>query len=142
VPAGSTPTSHILKPAVAGFDDHDLNEHLCLDAGRRAGLLAARTAVARFGAQTAVVVSRYDRVERTGEITRVHPPSRPPRGPRRGPGRALPRAAVIYDFTVSTVSIGSREAISARRSSQCGGMHMCVPSSSSASSIVKPASVE
>ena len=43
VPSGSTPTTHILKPAVAGLDDHDLNEHLCLDAARRAGLIAART---------------------------------------------------------------------------------------------------
>ncbi len=48
VPSGSTPTTHILKPAVAGLDDHDLNEHLCLDAARRAGLTAARTAVSRF----------------------------------------------------------------------------------------------
>ncbi len=39
VPSGSTPTTHILKPAVSGFDDHDLNEHLCLDAARRAGLI-------------------------------------------------------------------------------------------------------
>ena len=31
-------------------------------------------------------------------------------------------------FTVSTVSIGSSTEISERRSSQCGGMHMCVPS--------------
>ena len=38
VPSGATPTTHILKPAVMGFDDHDLNEHLCLDAARRAGL--------------------------------------------------------------------------------------------------------
>ncbi len=72
VPAGATPTSHILKPAVGGFDDHDLNEHLCLDAARRIGLVAARTAVARFESETAVVVSRYDRVERDGEIIRVH----------------------------------------------------------------------
>src|ERR1019366_160687 len=39
VPSGSTPTTHILKPAVAGYDGHDLNEHLCLDAARRAGLV-------------------------------------------------------------------------------------------------------
>jgi len=31
-------------------------------------------------------------------------------------------------FTVSTVSIGSSTEISERRSSECGGMHMCVPS--------------
>ena len=30
VPSEAAATSHILKPAVAGFDDHDLNEHLCL----------------------------------------------------------------------------------------------------------------
>lgn len=72
VPSGSTPTTHILKPAVAGFDDHDLNEHLCLDAARRAGLVAVRTRVTRFGDESAVVVDRYDRQVRDFEILRVH----------------------------------------------------------------------
>jgi serine/threonine-protein kinase HipA len=72
VPQGSIPTSHILKPAIAGLDDHDLNEHLCLDAARRAGLSAVRTAVWRFGDETAVVVTRYDRLTRDGETVRVH----------------------------------------------------------------------
>jgi serine/threonine-protein kinase HipA len=72
VPSGSTPTTHILKPAVAGFDDHDLNEHLCLDAARRAGLLAVRTRIARFGDESAVVVDRYDRQIKDSVITRVH----------------------------------------------------------------------
>ena len=72
VPSGSTPTTHILKPAVSGLDDHDLNEHLCLDAARRAGLIAVRTRVARFAGESAVVVDRYDRVVRENEISRVH----------------------------------------------------------------------
>lgn len=72
VPSGATPTTHILKPGVGGFDDHDLNEHLCLDAARRAGLLASRTRIGQFGNETAIVVDRYDRVERGGEIIRVH----------------------------------------------------------------------
>ncbi|HEY5244792.1 MAG TPA: type II toxin-antitoxin system HipA family toxin [Acidimicrobiales bacterium] len=72
VPSGSTPTTHIVKPAVSGFDDHDLNEHLCLDAARRAGLTAARTTIARFDAETAIVVDRYDRVPRRDRIGRVH----------------------------------------------------------------------
>jgi serine/threonine-protein kinase HipA len=72
VPSGSTATTHILKPAVAGLDDHDLNEHLCLDAARRAGLVAIRTKVSRFGDESAVVVDRYDRREVGGEIIRVH----------------------------------------------------------------------
>jgi serine/threonine-protein kinase HipA len=73
VPSGSMPTTHILKPAVAGLDDHDLNEHLCLDAARRAGLIAARTSVDSFGDQTAVIVSRYDRtILADGQIIRIH----------------------------------------------------------------------
>jgi len=72
VPSGSTPTTHILKPAVGGLDDHDLNEHLCLDAARRAGLIAARTTVTRFADERAVVVSRYDRRAAPGGIIRVH----------------------------------------------------------------------
>lgn len=72
VPSGSTPTTHILKPAVAGFDDHDLNEHLCLDAARRAGLVAARTRICRFGEESAVIVDRYDRRKVDGELVRVH----------------------------------------------------------------------
>lgn len=72
VPSGATPTTHILKPAVAGLDDHDLNEHLCLDAARRAGLIGARTRIERFGEETAVVVTRYDRIVTGETIRRVH----------------------------------------------------------------------
>lgn len=73
VPSGSVPTSHILKPAIAGLDDHDLNEHLCLDAARRAGLTVARTRVERFADITAIVVDRYDRRPAgAGRVVRVH----------------------------------------------------------------------
>jgi serine/threonine-protein kinase HipA len=72
VPSGSTPTTHILKPAVSGFDEHDLNEHLCLDAARRCGLIVARTRVDRFLDESAVVVTRYDRVSRDSTIARIH----------------------------------------------------------------------
>ena len=72
VPSGSIPTSHILKPAVAGLDDHDLNEHLCLDAAHRVGLTVARSRVARFGRERAIVVERFDR-HRTGQrMIRIH----------------------------------------------------------------------
>jgi serine/threonine-protein kinase HipA len=72
VPSGRIPTSHILKPAVAGLDDHDLNEHLCLDAARRAGLLVARTRIAHFEDESAIVVDRYDRVRVADRTVRVH----------------------------------------------------------------------
>jgi serine/threonine-protein kinase HipA len=72
VPSGSTPTTHILKPAIAGLDEHDLNEHLCLDSARRAGLATVVTRVMRFGDESAIVIDRYDRLRTDSGITRVH----------------------------------------------------------------------
>jgi serine/threonine-protein kinase HipA len=72
IPHGAMATTHILKPAVAGLDDHDLNEHLCLNAARRAGLLAARSRIETFGRETAIVIDRYDRIESGGSTIRVH----------------------------------------------------------------------
>jgi serine/threonine-protein kinase HipA len=71
-PLGSLATSHILKPAITGLDDHDLNEHLCLSAMRIAGLLSVRTRIERFEDQSAIVVQRYDRVTRGDLQIRTH----------------------------------------------------------------------
>jgi serine/threonine-protein kinase HipA len=72
-PRGATPTTHIIKPAVAGLDDHDLNEHICLQAARMLGLDAASSEIARFEAERAIVVERYDRLQkRDGAIQRIH----------------------------------------------------------------------
>ena len=57
----------------AGLDDHDLNEHLCLDAARRAGLIAARTRIARFDEETRRRRRRATTASSAGErIVRVH----------------------------------------------------------------------
>lgn len=72
-PFGAVPTTHILKPAIAGFDDHDLNEHLCLHAARIAGLRTAESRVLPFGDERAIVVDRYDRRRAgPGPVARVH----------------------------------------------------------------------
>lgn len=71
-PAGRVPTTHILKPAISGLDDHDLNEQLCLDLARRLGLRAARSWVQAFGDERAVCVERYDRFRSTTGWRRVH----------------------------------------------------------------------
>ena len=72
-PRGSVPTTHILKPAVTGLDDHDLNEHLCLTAARLLGLPVASTHVGQFVDERAIVVQRYDRRQLAdGTITRIH----------------------------------------------------------------------
>ncbi|WP_328331006.1 type II toxin-antitoxin system HipA family toxin [Kribbella sp. NBC_00382] len=71
-PQGALATSHILKPAITGLDDHDLNEHLCLSAMRTAGLRAVRTWIERFEDQSAIVVRRYDRAIQGDEQIRTH----------------------------------------------------------------------
>jgi serine/threonine-protein kinase HipA len=71
-PLGRVPTTHIFKPAIPGIIDHDLNEHLCLVAGRAVGLAAARTEVTGFGDERALVIERYDRRSVDGRLIRVH----------------------------------------------------------------------
>ena len=72
-PSGRTPTTHILKPAVVGLDDHDLNEHVCLKSAKELGLRAATSRIASFGDRRAVIVQRYDRLQLAGgNISRIH----------------------------------------------------------------------
>lgn len=71
-PTGSVPTTHILKPAVAGFEAHDVNEHICLTTARALGLRAASTRIETFEDENAIVVERFDRMIRDGTLTRVH----------------------------------------------------------------------
>lgn len=72
VPSGRTPTTHILKPPLGGFEGFAENEHLCLCLAGALGLPAARSEVMRFGDEVAIVVERYDRIEVDGGIARVH----------------------------------------------------------------------
>lgn len=72
VPAGAIPTTHILKPPIPGLDDHDLNEHLCLTAAGLLGFVTAKSRIARFEDETAIVIERYDRVVGATGIRRVH----------------------------------------------------------------------
>lgn len=72
-PTGTEPTSHILKPAGSGWEDQDVNEHLCLDAARRSGLEVARSEVMRFDDQQAIVLARFDRLAGPdGGLMRLH----------------------------------------------------------------------
>jgi serine/threonine-protein kinase HipA len=72
VPAGRTPTTHILKPPTGAFDGHAENEHFCLTLARHLGLPAASCRVAHIGEETALVVERYDRQHTDHGLVRVH----------------------------------------------------------------------
>jgi serine/threonine-protein kinase HipA len=61
IPGGRTPTTHIIKPCIPGFDGLIENEHLCQDIAARLDLPAARSFVLILD-QPYIVVERYDRL--------------------------------------------------------------------------------
>lgn len=74
VPFGSVPTTHIVKPAIPGYEHFDAFEVTCLRAARQLGLSTAHAWLQPMvdGTHAAVIV-RYDRVvESDGSILRVH----------------------------------------------------------------------
>ena len=74
IPLDSTPTTHIIKPLPtnAELERHHINEFLCQQAARRAGLDAANIELYESGEVRAVVSVRYDRVPSAGRWVRVH----------------------------------------------------------------------
>ena len=57
VPSGRIPTTHILKPGIAGLDGHAENEHFCLALARDLGLPTVSSEVRHFEDQVAIVAS-------------------------------------------------------------------------------------
>ena len=73
IPRDSTPTTHIIKPALAGVDDHHLNEVLCQRAAGHLGLPAARSELVELSGVRAIVSTRYDRArDQDGRLHRLH----------------------------------------------------------------------
>jgi serine/threonine-protein kinase HipA len=73
VPAGSAPSTHILKPAITGLDHHDLNEHLCMKTANLLGFEVAQSEITHFDDERAQVITRYDRIHHSsGSTLRIH----------------------------------------------------------------------
>lgn len=69
---GSEPTTHIVKPGIRDLHAQALVEHVTMAAARRLGLPTAETAFTEFGSEDALVVTRFDRELRSGQVTRIH----------------------------------------------------------------------
>ena len=75
VPSGRAPTTHIIKPAVPGFDGFVENEHLCQAIAAQLGLPAARTSVLTLDDNHYIVIERFDRLPEaptSAFVQRVH----------------------------------------------------------------------
>ena len=72
IPHGRTPTTHILKPPTGAYEGYVENEHFCLTLAKRLGLSVCDSAVLRFGEETTICVTRYDRQLEQGRWWLVH----------------------------------------------------------------------
>lgn len=73
VPNDSTPTTHIIKPAVPPYSNHHINEFMTMAAARHLGLDVANDfMITTSRGDHAFVSERYDRVERNGRWVRLH----------------------------------------------------------------------
>lgn len=72
-PNDSTPTTHILKPAIPPYTDHDVNEYVTMAAARILGLTVSRNELMTTERGDRVFASeRYDRQYRNGRWARLH----------------------------------------------------------------------
>jgi serine/threonine-protein kinase HipA len=73
LPAGSIPTTHILKPPVPGFEAQEANECFCLWLAANLGLKTTECFLQTFNSERAIVVKRFDRIQNhNGYIKRIH----------------------------------------------------------------------
>lgn len=70
---GSAPSTHIIKTGIGRYPGQALNEHLCLRALERVGVITAKTDFVSFDGAEAIVVERYDRLRLPdGTVVRIH----------------------------------------------------------------------
>ena len=72
VPSGRIPTNRIVKLAGSAYSGLIENEHFCLSLANAIGLNAAETSVLNRAGVTAIIVNRYDRIELSGKLIRLH----------------------------------------------------------------------
>jgi serine/threonine-protein kinase HipA len=68
---GNAPSSHILKPNIAGFANTTANEIFCMTLADKAGLPVPKASLHRQP-ETVYLVERYDRVKVGERLTRLH----------------------------------------------------------------------
>ncbi len=66
------PTTHILKPDIIGLAGSAQNECFCMTLALRVGLMAADVQLATAGDTDYVLVERFDRINTSGGLTRLH----------------------------------------------------------------------
>jgi serine/threonine-protein kinase HipA len=72
LPHNGFPSTHVVKVDIPNLKDSIRTEQFCLDIARGIGLNVPNSQIETFGDQTFMIMARYDRVIRGGELCRVH----------------------------------------------------------------------
>ncbi len=72
LPLNGTPSTHIIKPNIEGYDHTVFNELFCMKLAKACGLNVPECFIARIKDKSFYVVERYDRIKENGFWTRIH----------------------------------------------------------------------
>jgi serine/threonine-protein kinase HipA len=72
IPKGHTPSTHLIKPAIPGFDETVENEYFCMLLAKKIGLKSPDVQILKLIDEVFYVVERYDRMMFEGKIKRLH----------------------------------------------------------------------
>lgn len=72
IPKGDTPSTHMIKPNIPGFNDTVWNEYFCMTLAKKVGLITPSVQVIELESTPFYVVERYDRITENGKIKRLH----------------------------------------------------------------------
>jgi serine/threonine-protein kinase HipA len=72
LPQNGCPTTHILKPAIQGFDGMVHNEYLCLKLAQQIGLKVPFVEIRWAQDMPYLLIERYDRIVQDNQVQRIH----------------------------------------------------------------------
>ncbi|MDD4539931.1 MAG: type II toxin-antitoxin system HipA family toxin [Lentisphaeria bacterium] len=72
LPLYGTPSTHIIKPAIAAYPDSVYNEFFCMSLARRANLPVAAASILTLAGGHYYCTDRYDRCHEQGRCCRLH----------------------------------------------------------------------
>lgn len=72
IPTPQTPTTHILKPAIADLKETVENEYICMQVASKIGISVPKTEIRHVNGIKYFLIQRYDREIKNEKITRIH----------------------------------------------------------------------
>ena len=72
IPKGHTPSTHLIKPGIAGLDSTVQNEYFCMLLAHRIGLRTPQVNILTLLGEDFYVIERYDRTIINDQVQRLH----------------------------------------------------------------------